>query len=195
MSFLDNSGVTHLWGKIKAKFVPLDEDSTINGDITVNGDIGADQLNGNACNAAQINISGTTSTSIQTSGGITAAGNISAANFPMLLEHVNSGWSVSGASGGTIAVTNAYKYGRVIIMYLKVTPSKTWASGGSITATISQSSGYLPVITSDGVGYVGSHAVIGRLTSAGGLTCRNASTTSISSGSDGAAIIPFTYIY
>jgi len=81
MSFLDNNGVTHLWEKIKAKFVPLDEDSTINGDITVNGDVGADQLNGNACNAAQINVSGTTSTSIQTSGGITATGNIAAANI------------------------------------------------------------------------------------------------------------------
>lgn len=195
MSFLDNSGVTHLWEKIKAKFVPLDEDSTINGDITVNGDIGADQLNGNACNAAQISVSGTTSTSIQTSGGITADGDISAANFPMPLEHINSGWSVSGASGGSVAVTNAYKYGRVIVIYLTVTPSKSWSSGGSITATISQSSGYLPVITTDGVGYTGVHAVIGRITSTGELTCRNASTTAIGTGSSNAVLIPFTYIY
>lgn len=109
------------------------------------------------------------------------------------------------SSNSRFTVAHAYKYGKLIELQIHVSRSAAIASSATLTAQIT--SPYLPLMSVASLRYYGSGAAICSMCGKDGfgidqeehpqgyISCRNASSGSITKSSDAFMVFPFRYIY
>lgn len=84
------------------------------------------------------------------------------------------------------------KYDSVAQLRLDVKSSTSIAAGGNIFEGEFSGNGFTPLVYTTGVGYYGSHVIVGRITPAGKIVIRNASPSAVTVSDT--VTISFTYI-
>lgn len=109
------------------------------------------------------------------------------------------------SSNSRFTVEHAYKYGKLIELQIHVSRSAAMASSATLTTQIT--SPYLPLMSVTALRYYSAGAVICSMTGKDGLSidqeehpqgyisCRNASSGSITANSSAFMVFPFRYIY
>lgn len=102
------------------------------------------------------------------------------------LSNTTGSGIIQKSSGNVTVNSSSYaRYGNVVTMYMSVSTSASIASGGDIGVVQVNSSNTGLYPTASGgvfVGYVGARAIIGSMNASGAMTIRNASASSIGSG-------------
>ena len=98
----------------------------------------------------------------------------------------------TGGPSDVVCTPYAVKYDRVIQLRLDISSNTSVASGSNIFEGTIATAGFSPKLYVAGVGYYGSHAIVGRITPTGGIVIRNASSSAVTVS--GTVTVTFTYI-
>ena len=95
---------------------------------------------------------------------------------------------------GTLKSYSCRRFGNVVQLRLTFNNSSAVASGANIYEGTLNTTALRPQAVATGASYYGAHAIGGMLNTAGSITVRNASSSSVTISGDNTATISFTYI-
>lgn len=96
------------------------------------------------------------------------------------------------ASVGSLVERYVYRWGKVVSLTLTVFNSSEVAAGANIFQGTLNTTGLRPVSSSNGVGYIGSRAIVGAIGSNGNIIIRNSSPSALSL--TGNLVVHFVYL-